>query len=45
MMVHLERSSVKIGGRNKTVEIDESKFGRRNITGDTLLRVNGCLAV
>jgi transposase-like protein len=29
MLVYLERSSVKIGGPNKTVEIDESKFGRR----------------
>ena len=29
MLVFLERSSVKIGGPNKTVEIDESKFGRR----------------
>jgi len=29
MLVFLEGSSVKIGGPNKTVEIDESKFGRR----------------
>ena len=29
MLEYLERSSVKIGGPNKTVEIDESKFGRR----------------
>jgi len=29
MLVFLERSSVKIGGPNKTVEIDDSKFGRR----------------
>ena len=29
MLVYLKRSSVKIGGPNKTVEIDESKFGRR----------------
>ena len=29
MQVFLEGSSVKIGGPNKTVEIDESKFGRR----------------
>jgi hypothetical protein len=29
MLVYLERSSVKIGGPNKTVEIDESKFCRR----------------
>jgi hypothetical protein len=29
MLVYLERSSAKIGGPNKTVEIDESKFGRR----------------
>jgi len=29
MVVFLEGSSVKIGGPNKTVEIDESKFGRR----------------
>jgi transposase-like protein len=29
ILVSLEGSSVKIGGPNKTVEIDESKFGRR----------------
>jgi hypothetical protein len=29
MLVYLERSSVKIGGPNKTVEIYESKFGQR----------------
>ena len=29
MMVFLEVCSVKTGGPNKTVEIDESKFGRR----------------
>ena len=29
MLVYLEGCSVKIGGPNKTVEIDESKFGRR----------------
>ena len=29
MLVFLEGCSVKIGGPNKTVEIDESKFGRR----------------
>jgi len=29
MQVFLEGSSVKIGGPNKNVEIDESKFGRR----------------
>ena len=29
MLVFLEGSSVKIGGPNKTVHIDESKFGRR----------------
>jgi transposase-like protein len=29
MLVCLEGCSVKIGGPNKTVEIDESKFGRR----------------
>jgi transposase-like protein len=29
MLVYLERSSVKIGGHNKTIEMDESKFGRR----------------
>jgi transposase-like protein len=29
MLVFLEGSSVKIGGPNRTVEIDESKFGRR----------------
>jgi hypothetical protein len=29
MLVFLERNSVKIGGPNKTVEIEESKFGPR----------------
>jgi hypothetical protein len=29
MLVYLEGSSQKIGGPNKTVEIDESKFGQR----------------
>jgi hypothetical protein len=29
MLVYLECNSSKIGGPNKTVEIDESKFGRR----------------
>jgi hypothetical protein len=29
MLVFLEGCSVKIGVPNKTVEIDESKFGRR----------------
>jgi hypothetical protein len=29
MLLFLEGSSVKIGGPQKTVEIDESKFGRR----------------
>jgi transposase-like protein len=29
MLVYMEGCSEKIGGRNKTVEIDESKFGRR----------------
>ena len=29
MLVYLEGCSEKIGGRNKIVEIDESKFGRR----------------
>jgi hypothetical protein len=29
MLVYLEGCSEKIGGHNKTVEIDESKFGRR----------------
>jgi transposase-like protein len=29
MLVYLEGCSEKIGGLNKTVEIDESKFGRR----------------
>jgi hypothetical protein len=28
MLVFLEGCSVKIGGPNKTVEIDESKFGQ-----------------
>ena len=45
MLVYLERSAVKIGGPNKTVEIDESKSVGENIIGDTLLRVSGCLAV
>ena len=29
MLVFLEGCSVEIGGPNKTVEIDESKYGRR----------------
>jgi hypothetical protein len=29
MLVFLEGCSMRIGGPNKTVEIDESKFGRR----------------
>jgi hypothetical protein len=29
MLVYLEGSSEKISGPNKTVDIDESKFGRR----------------
>jgi hypothetical protein len=29
MLVYMEGGSEKIGGRNKTVKIDESKFGRR----------------
>jgi hypothetical protein len=29
LLVYLEGCSEKIGGPNKTVEIDESKFGRR----------------
>jgi len=29
MLVFLEDYSVKIGGPNKIVEVDESKFGRR----------------
>jgi hypothetical protein len=28
MLVYMEGCSEKIGGRNKTVEIDESKFGQ-----------------
>jgi hypothetical protein len=30
LLVYLEGSSEKIGGPNKTVEIDKTKFGRRN---------------
>ena len=29
LLVYLKGSSEKLGGPNKTVEIDESKFGRR----------------
>jgi len=29
MLVYMEGCSEKIGGRNKTIEIDENKFGRR----------------
>jgi len=34
MQVYMEGCSEKIGGRNKTVEIDESKFGRRKYHRD-----------
>jgi hypothetical protein len=34
LLVFLEVSSVKVGGPNKTVEIDESKFGRRKYHRD-----------
>jgi hypothetical protein len=34
MFVYLEGCSEKIGGRNKTVEIDERKFGQRRYHRD-----------
>ena len=34
--------SQMIGGNGIEVEIDESKFGKRNTTEDTGLKVNGC---
>jgi hypothetical protein len=34
MQVYMEGCSEKIGGRYKTVEIDESKFGRRKYHRD-----------
>ena len=34
MLVYMEGCSEKIGGSNKTVEIDESKFGRRKYHRD-----------
>jgi hypothetical protein len=37
VLVFLEGCSVKIGGPNKTVEIDESKFGRRKYSEDLVL--------
>jgi hypothetical protein len=45
MQVFLEVSSVKIGGPNKTVEIDEASSVGASFIEDTLLRVSGCWAV
>jgi hypothetical protein len=45
MLVYMEGCSEKIGGFNKTVEIDKSKLVSANITEATMLRGTGCLAV
>jgi len=45
MLVFMEGCSEKLGGPNKIVEVDESKFGGESTIGDNLLRVSGCLVV
>jgi len=45
LLVYKEGCSEKIGGRNKTAAIDDSKFGRRKFIGATLLWGSECLAV